>query len=59
MDSKNKIDLSIFDIDETLFHTKAKVQVLKDGKINKILDNQQFNSYKLKKGESFYYGKFN
>ena len=36
MDSKSKIDLSIFDIDETLFHTKAKVQVLKDGKINKI-----------------------
>ena len=58
MDSKNKIDLSIFDIDETLFHTKAKVQVLKDGKINKILDNQQFNSYKLKKGESFDYGQF-
>ena len=58
MDSKSKIDLSIFDIDETLFHTKAKVQVLKDGKINKILDNQQFNSYKLKKGESFDYGQF-
>ena len=58
MDSKSKIDLSIFDIDETLFHTKAKVQVLKDGKINKILDNQKFNSYKLKKGESFDYGQF-
>ena len=58
MDSKSKIDLSIFDIDETLFHTKAKVQVLKDGKINKILDNQQFNSYKLKKGESFDYVQF-
>ena len=58
MDSKSKIDLSIFDIDETLFHTKAKVQVLKDGKINKILDNQQFNSYKLKKGESFDYDQF-
>tara|TARA_B100000989_G_C19529750_1_gene468930 strand:+ start:3169 stop:3753 length:585 start_codon:yes stop_codon:yes gene_type:complete len=58
MDSKSKIDLSIFDIDETLFHTKAKVQVLKDGTINKILDNQQFNSYKLKKGESFDYGQF-
>ena len=58
MDSKSKIDLSIFDIDETLFHTKAKVQVLKDGKINKILDNQQYNSYKLKNGESFDYGQF-
>ena len=58
MDSKSKIGLTIFDIDETLFHTKAKVQVLKEGKIVKILDNQQYNSYRLKKGESFNYGHF-
>ena len=25
--------LTIFDIDETLFHTKAKVGVVKDGKV--------------------------
>ena len=58
MDSKSKIGLTIFDIDETLFHTKAKVQVLKEGKIVKILDNQQYNSYRLKKGESFNYVQF-
>ena len=58
MDSKSKIGLTIFDIDETLFHTKAKVQVSKEGKIVKILDNQQYNSYRLKKGESFNYGQF-
>ncbi len=56
--SKNRIGLTIFDIDETLFHTKAKVQVLKNGKIYKILDNQQYNSYQLKKGETFDYGQF-
>ena len=58
MDSKNKIGLTIFDIDETLFHTKAKVQVFKEGKIVKILDNQQYNTYRLKKDESFNYGQF-
>ena len=57
IDSK-KIGLTIFDIDETLFHTKAKVQVSKEGKIVKVLDNQQYNSYRLKKGESFNYGQF-
>ena len=56
MNTSSKVGLTIFDIDETLFHTKAKVQVFKDGKVNKILDNQQFNSYQLKKGESFDYG---
>ena len=58
MDSRSKIGLTIFDIDETLFHTEAKVQVSKEGKIVKILDNQQYNSYRLKKGESFNYGQF-
>ena len=58
MNTSSKVGLTIFDIDETLFHTKAKVQVFKDGKVNKILDNQQFNSYQLKKGESFDYGQF-
>jgi len=45
LDSK-KVGLTIFDIDETLFHTKAKVQVSKEGNIVKILDNQQYNSYR-------------
>ena len=58
MAESKKIGLTIFDIDETLFHTKAKVQVIKEGKVVKILDNRQYNSYQLKKGESFYYGQF-
>ena len=38
--------LTIFDIDETLFHTKAKVAVVKDGNVVRMLDNQEFNTYK-------------
>ena len=50
--------LTIFDVDETLFHSKARVQVKKDGKVIKDLNNVQFNSYKLKKGEEFDFGQF-
>lgn len=50
--------LTIFDIDETMFITKAKVKVVKDGKVIKKLDNQQFNTYKKKAGEEFDFGEF-
>ena len=50
--------LTIFDIDETLFHTKALVDVVKDGKVVRQLDNQEFNTYKLKPGESFDFHQF-
>ncbi len=50
--------LTIFDIDETLFHTKAKVAVMKGGKVARMLDNQEFNTYKLKAGESFDFKEF-
>ena len=52
-----KIGLTIFDIDETLFHTNAKIKVVQE-KVVKILDNQSYNNYKLKQGESFDYGQF-
>tara|TARA_B100000965_G_C19597358_1_gene760870 strand:- start:2167 stop:2772 length:606 start_codon:yes stop_codon:yes gene_type:complete len=50
--------LTIFDIDETMFITKAKVKVVKGGKVIKKLDNQQFNTYKKKAGEEFDFGEF-
>jgi FMN phosphatase YigB (HAD superfamily) len=50
--------LTIFDIDETLFHTKAKVAVMKDGKVARMLDNQEYNTYKLKPGEEYDYKEF-
>jgi hypothetical protein len=51
-------NLSVWDIDETLFQTKAMVHVMKGGKRSKSLTNQEFNSYKLKKGETFDFTEF-
>ena len=50
--------LNVFDIDDTLFHTTAKISVIKDGKPVKELTNQEFNTYKLGAGESFDYSQF-
>ncbi len=50
--------ITFFDIDETIFHTFAKVYVKKGNKTVKKLDNQQFNTYKLKPGEKFDFTEF-
>ena len=50
--------LTVFDIDETLFHTHAKILVVKDGKVVKELDNREFNVYKLAPGEHFDFKQF-
>jgi hypothetical protein len=50
--------LTIFDIDETLFQTKALINVMKGGNIVKKLTNQEYNDYKLQPGEKFDYGEF-
>jgi hypothetical protein len=50
--------LTIFDIDETMFKTKAKVKVIKNGETINSLTNQEFNKYKLKPGEKFDFGEF-
>jgi hypothetical protein len=56
--SKDLGGLTIFDIDDTLFHTTAKIAVMKDGKQIRELTNQEFNTYKLKAGESFDFRQF-
>ena len=50
--------LTIFDIDDTLFHTTAQIAVVKDGKTIAKLTNQEFNNYKLGDGESFDFSEF-
>jgi len=50
--------LTIFDIDDTLFHTTAKIKVVKDGKVLRTLTNQEFNTYELGPGEEFDFGEF-
>ena len=50
--------LTIFDIDDTMFKTKARVRVIKNGKIVKILPPKAFNTYKLGSGEEYDFGEF-
>ena len=50
--------LTIFDVDETLFHTTARIQVKKNGEVISDLDNIEFNNYKLKSGEEYDFGQF-
>lgn len=51
-------DLIIFDIDDTLMHTTAKIKVVRDGQVIRDLTNQEFNNYKLQPGEEFDFGEF-
>jgi hypothetical protein len=50
--------LTIFDIDDTLFHTTAMIGVLRSGRLVKQLSNSEFNTYKLRDGESFDFSQF-
>lgn len=50
--------LNIFDIDDTLFHTTAKIQVMNNGKVVRELSNREYNTYVLKSGESYEYSQF-
>ena len=50
--------LTIFDIDETLFHTTAKVKVKTGRKVVKVLNNLDYSTYKLKPGEKYDFGEF-
>jgi hypothetical protein len=50
--------LNVFDIDDTLFKTTARVGIKKNGKLFKRLNSGEFNTYTLKDGESFDFGQF-
>jgi hypothetical protein len=50
--------LTVFDIDETLFHTTAKILVKRGDETVRSLTNQEFNTYSLKPGESFDFAEF-
>jgi hypothetical protein len=50
--------LVIFDIDDTLLHTTAKIRVVSRGRVVRELTNQQFNHYKLQPDEEFDFGEF-
>ncbi len=57
-ESNHGRSLILVDIDETTFKTYAMIKVIKDGEEVTRLDNQQFNSYNLKPGETFDFSEF-
>lgn len=50
--------LNVFDVDDTLFKTSARVRIVKDGKVVKELNSGEFNTYKLKDGEKYDFEEF-
>lgn len=50
--------LNVWDIDDTLGKTDARVSVMKGDKVVKVLEPGEFNSYNLKDGESFNFSQF-
>lgn len=56
---EHKGSLHVFDIDDTLFHTTAKIHV-KDtaGKTVKTLSNSEFNDHKLQSGHHYDFAEF-
>lgn len=56
--SKRGFGITFVDLDETLFKTFAKVNVVKEGKIVRKLSNSEFNTYSLGEGESFEFSEF-
>jgi hypothetical protein len=57
-EQETKGSLTVFDIDDTLFHTTAQIAVIKDGVVLKRLTNQEYNTYTLNAGEKFDYSEF-
>ena len=59
IEEQKKGSLHVVDIDDTLFHTTAKVRVRNAaGKIVRYLSNSEFNTYKLKPGQKFDFKEF-
>lgn len=58
-ESKQKDSLHIFDIDDTLFHTNAKIDVLDPmGNVAQSLSNQEYNNHVLPEGYSYNFDQF-
>lgn len=50
--------LHVFDIDDTLFHTSAKVRVMHGDKHVHTLSSSDYNTYKLQPGHHYDYSEF-
>jgi FMN phosphatase YigB (HAD superfamily) len=50
--------LHVFDVDDTLFHTTAKIRVMKGKKQVASLSNSEYNTHKLPAGHHYDYSEF-
>lgn len=50
--------LNVWDIDDTLGKTKARVAIIKNDQVVKVLEPSEYNTYKLKSDEKFDYSQF-
>jgi len=50
--------LNVWDIDDTLGKTDARVVIIKGGKTTKVLSPGEYNNYKLQPGESLDFSQF-
>lgn len=50
--------LHVFDVDDTLFHTTAKVRVMKGDKLVQTLSNSEYNTHKLPEGHHYDFSEF-
>jgi len=50
--------LHVFDVDDTLFHTTAKIRVMKGKKQVASLTNSEYNTHKLPSGHHYDYSEF-
>lgn len=50
--------LHVFDVDDTLFHTTAKVKVMRGSKEVAALSNSEYNTHSLPKGHHYDYSEF-
>ena len=50
--------LHVFDIDDTLFHTTAKVKVMKGSQHVASLSNAEYNTHRLPKGHEYDFSEF-
>ena len=56
--NNNKTKAFVFDFDDTLATTAARVVVLEHGQFSHSISAAEFNTYKLNPNQSFYFGEF-
>lgn len=55
---QNGLGITFVDLDETLFNTFAKINVIKNKKVVKTLTNSEYNKYTPEEGETFDFEEF-